>query len=815
MRPDLPMGTVTFLFTDVEGSTRLLQEVGADAYAAALAEHHRILRQAFQAHAGVEVNTQGDAFLAAFTSASEAVAAATDAQRALGGGPIHVRMGLHTGKALLTNGDYVGLELHRGARIAAAAHGGQIVLSRATRVLLGEGLPLRDLGEHRVRDFEEPVWIFQIGKTIFPPLKTISNTNLPKPVSSFVGREREVSEIVALLRDGARLVTLTGPGGSGKTRLAIEVGSELVPEHRNGVFWVGLAPLRDPTLVSETIRRILGAKSGLAGHIGDKQMLLLLDNFEQVVEAAPGLAALLEACPNLRLLVTSREVLRVRGEVDYGVPPLADPEAIELFCARARVNPDETVAELCRRLDSLPLALELAAARTSVLTVDQILERLSQRLDLLKGGRDAEARQQTLRATIAWSYQLLAPEEQRLFAALSVFAGGYELEAAEAVAGARLDILQSLIDKSLVRYREGRYWMLETIGEFASERLEESGEADKLHRRQAEHFLAMAEEAEPHLRDISEKGWLDRLQRDHDNIRAALDWFERSGETQHALRLVGALSRFYYLRGHFLEGRRRLEHLLSSDDQPTAARGKALNGAAVLDYNTGEMASARSRAEDALTINRRLGEAWATAYSQFMLGNIVHEQGDHAGALRFYEESERTFRALGDDFYMLLTISNVAWVYERLGDHERNRTLHLELLRRARELGIERLEAQSLGQLAMYLLDRGRVEEAPSMLRDSIRIHHKLDDPWSTAIDLRRFAYALAVERKPLPAARLLAKAVAQLEEIGSKLSWIQEFNEKTRGAIRAQLDEATFAEAWAQGRAMSMDEAVALALRS
>src|SRR5438132_9771671 len=258
------MGTVTFLFTDVEGSTRLLQEVGADTYAAALAEHHRILRQAFQAHAGVEVNTQGDAFLAAFTSASEAVAAATDAQRALGDGPIHVRMGLHTGKALLTNGDYVGLELHRGARIAEAAHGGQIVLSRATRVLLGEGLPLRDLGEHRVRDFEEPVWIFQIGKTIFPPLKTISNTNLPRPVSSFVGRQRERDELVRLLRDGTRLVTLSGPGGSGKTRLALEAASELVPAFKAGVFWVGLAALREPALVTEEIAQTLGAKDGVA-----------------------------------------------------------------------------------------------------------------------------------------------------------------------------------------------------------------------------------------------------------------------------------------------------------------------------------------------------------------------------------------------------------------------------------------------------------------------------------------------------------------------------------------------------------------------
>jgi hypothetical protein len=417
---ELPSGTVTLLFTDIEGSTRLLNELGAEAYEEALAEHRRLLRRAFAQRDGVEVDTQGDAFFYAFPSAAEAIEAAREGQQALSVGPIRVRMGLHTGRPHVGSEGYVGEDVHLAARIAAAGHGGQVLVSQATRALVdGE---LADLGEHRVKDFSEPVWIFQLGEERFPPLKTISNTNLPRPASSFVGREREVSEVVELLQDGARLVTLSGPGGSGKTRLAIESAAELVPEFRNGVFWIGLAALRNSALVAETVAQTLGAKDGLAEHIGERELLLLVDNFEQVVEAASELGSLLESCPNLRLLVTSRELLRIRGEVEYSVPPLAQPEAVELFCARSQLQRSDDIAELCRRLDNLPLAVELAAARTSVLSPAQILERLSQRLDLLKGGRDSESRQQTLRATVEWSHDLLSADEQRLFARLSVFA---------------------------------------------------------------------------------------------------------------------------------------------------------------------------------------------------------------------------------------------------------------------------------------------------------------------------------------------------------------------------------------------------------
>src|SRR5712691_6387976 len=325
MHDDLPTGTVTFLFTDIEGSTKLLHELGSEAYARSLAEHRRVLREAFEAHGGVEVDTQGDAFFVVFPDAVHALSAAQEAQDALAEEAIRVRMGLHTGEPLLTDEGYVGVDVHKAARIAAAGHGGQVLLSQETRGRVP--VEVADLGEHRLKDFAEPIWIFQLGDDDFPPLKTISNTNLPHPASSFVGREKEVAEVTTLVQDGARLLTLTGPGGSGKTRLAIEAAAELVPEFKAGVFWVGLAPLRDPTLVVESIAQTLGAKDGLDEHIGERELLLLLDNLEQVVEAGPDLASLVETCPNLKLLVTSRELLRVRGEVEYPVLPLAEPEA--------------------------------------------------------------------------------------------------------------------------------------------------------------------------------------------------------------------------------------------------------------------------------------------------------------------------------------------------------------------------------------------------------------------------------------------------------------------------------------------------------
>ena len=520
---------MTFLFTDVESSTQLLHDFGAEHYADALAQHRRVIRDACAQHGGVEVGTDGDALFMAFPTPAGALEAAASFSAGLEEGPIRVRTGLHTGTPLIAEDNYVGLDVNLAARVAASGHGGQIVLSKATRDLLEEGMPLTDLGEHRLKDILEPVWIFQLGDEQFPPLKTISNTNVPRPVSSFVGRDKELAELVNRLRSGERLVSVTGAGGSGKTRLAIEAAFELIVDFPNGVFWVGLAFLRDPAIVLETISQRLGAREELATHIGERKILLLLDNFEQVIESARELSALLLSCPNLSVLVTSRERLRVHGELEYQVPPLASTEAIELFCARARIESSESVAELCARLDNQPLAVELAAARITLLTPEQILERLSQRLDFLQGGRDAEPRQQTLRATIGWSHDLLSPAEQLLFARLSAFAGSFDLEAAEAVSDGDLDDLQLLIDKSLLRKtEEARFFMLETIREYALERLAESQDASSTRFAHTLHFLALAEAAMSELQGSDQLEWLGRLEAEHDNMRAALGVDPRS-----------------------------------------------------------------------------------------------------------------------------------------------------------------------------------------------------------------------------------------------------------------------------------------------
>jgi predicted ATPase len=815
MRRDLPAGTVTFLFTDVEGSTRLLRDLGAAAYAEALAAHRVTLRQAFRAHGGAEVDTQGDAFFVAFPTAAGAVAAARGALTALASGPIRLRIGIHTGAAHVTDEGYVGEDVHKAARIAAAGHGGQLLLSKETRDLVDDAVT--DLGEHRLKDFTDAVWIFQLGPEPFPPLKTISNTNLPRPASSFVGRERELTEVTQLVDDGARLLTLSGPGGSGKTRLALEAAADLVPRFKAGVFWAGLAALRDPAVVAETIGQTLGAQDGLAEEIGERELLLLLDNFEQLVEASPELATLVEACPNLCLLVTSRERLRVRGEVEYPVLPLAEKEAVELFCARARAEPEGAVSELCRRLDSLPLAVELAAARAPVLSPAQMLERLSQRLDLLKGGRDAEARQQTLRATIGWSYELLAEAEKRLYARLAVFAGGCTVEAAEQVAGADLDLLESLVDKSLLRRTDERFWMLETIREYALERLEGSGDAAAVRRRHAEHFLALAEEAEPHLRQES-MPWLDRLEPERDNFRAALDELEASGEHELALRLVAAVWWLWSLRGPLVEGLRRVERVLARAEGPAGARAHALMGAADLAADAGDNAAAGARGEEALGQFRTLGDEWGVAYCLLGVGLTFAFEDDWPNAHQRFDESVRLFGELGDEHWTLQSLRRLAWSYEELGDLARARELQHDLLRRARSSGDDFLEAKGLAVLAQYDLDEGRVDDAVvSNLEQAHGIYRdrrNVTDRYWHAILVCRFARGLALRRRAGEAAELLSSFEALFEEYeGPVEAWVQRMNDVTLELIREELDEAAVAAASERGRTLTADEAVALAV--
>jgi predicted ATPase/class 3 adenylate cyclase len=815
MRSDLPVGTVTFLFTDVEGSTRLLKELGAEAYAQALADHRRALRETLARHGGVEVDTQGDAFFHAFPTAPGALQAAEEGQQALHEGPIRVRMGLHTGTPHVTEEGYVGEDVHLAARIAASAHGGQVVCSKVTRALVED--ELTDLGEHRLKDIEEAVWIYQLGSERFPPLKTISNTNLPRPASSFVGRERETQEVVSLIGDGARLVTLSGPGGSGKTRLAIKAASELVPEFKSGVFWIGLAALRDPTLVADTITQTLGAKDGLEAHIAERELLLLLDNLEQLIDYAPALASLVEACPNLCVLVTSRERLRVRGEVEYAVPPLAEPEAVELFCQRSRLEADETVAELCRRLDNLPLAVELAAGRTSVLSPAQILVRLSQRLDLLKGGRDAEARQQTLRATIEWSYDLLSEDEKQLFGRLSVFAGGCTPEAAEEVADADLDTLQSLVDKSLLRFTNERYWMLETIREYAAEQLAESREAEAVHRRHAQRFLALAEQAEPALRGERQAVWLQRLSDEHDNFRTGLAWLQRSGESESELRLVGALWRFWDRRGLLSEGRDRLGAALAADSgRLPHVRVKVLYGASRLAHLQGDEERAEALVHEQLDLCRALGDRQGLADCLRGVGNTAGARGKYDEAIRAFSESADLAREVGDTRGLAMSVHNLGYWSSFLRAHYDDAAQRFEeSLALGRKLSDTDLIATNLWGLGMASLDRGWRAKALTLLREGLTLFYELRDKEGATRCLEELARVAAQEGKPDVAATLLAASEAIYEETGLVIDpTIRRRRERTVAMVGASLPQSPRTEAWARGRAMTLDDAVAYALK-
>jgi predicted ATPase len=806
---ELPTGTVTFLFTDVEGSTRLLHELGSQGYADALAEHRRLIREAIAAHQGVEVDTQGDAFFVAFPTAPGALGAAAEAREALAGGPIRVRMGLHSGTPLLTEEGYVGPDVHRAARIAAAGHGGQILVSAATAVLVGDE-SLRDLGPHRLKDLSAPERIFQVGDQEFPPLKSLHQTNLPIPATPFLGRERELPEVLQLLaQDDVRLLTLTGPGGTGKTRLALQAAALASEAYPDGVWWVPLASLRDPELVLSTAAQVLGAKNGVADHIGDSSMLLLLDNFEQVVDAAPDVAQLLTACLNLDVLVTSREPLRITGEQEYSVPPLVHEEGVGFFLARARAvmpqfEPDESVSEICRRLDDLPLALELAAARVKALSPVQILGRLEQRLPLLTGGaRDLPERQRTLRATIEWSYELLSEEERQLFARLGVFRGGCALETAEAVAGAEIDTLQSLVDKSLIRHSRERYWMLETIREYATGVVD-----DEVRRRHAEYFLAVAEEAEPHLPPY-EREWVDRLEREHDNMRAALDWLEAAHETQLLQRLAGALGRFWMMRGHGREGRERLDRALEADDAPTPARLKALNGSSLL----AESETQIGYASVALSLAESLGDRAGIAHAKLGLAASA-SRDDMAEARALYEEAAELYRELGDEHMVLLTHRGLAWACLSLGDLERGRALHEENIRRALALGNTRVAAVSLGALSTSYIEEGRLDLALPMLLESHRLHEEVSDPLQTAFDVFRFSMFLTEAGAAEPAAVVLAAADARAADAGADLtSWDPAPIGEMQAKLREQLGDDGFAAACERGRELTAKQAFALAL--
>jgi predicted ATPase/class 3 adenylate cyclase len=677
---ELPTGTVTLLFTDIEGSTRLLRRVG-DAYADLLAEHRRLLVEAFEGNRGTIVDSEGDAFFVAFASARDAVAGAEAAQRALAGHPwpgdeeLRVRMGLHTGEPRLVDGRYVGLDVHHAARVMAAGHGGQVLLSESTRALLDEGTRLRDLGEHRLKDLSQPQRLYQLDAdglpAEFPPLKTLDNrpTNLPVQPNELIGRERELVEAAALLTNGLRALTLTGPGGTGKTRLALQLAADVVEEFPDGVFFVSLAPVRDWELVAPTIARTLGLREQpgetvletLDGYLGDKELLLVLDNFEQVLAAAPAVAGLCARASRLKLLVTSRTPLRLSGERTYPVPPLELAESVRLFAERAHAaalefdvtdENEDAVEEICRRLDGLPLAIELAATRVRSLPPPALLRRLDQRLKLLTGGaQDLDERQRTLRGTIEWSYELLPRAERELFARLGVFVGGSRLDAAEALCGAIeidvLDGLQSLVEKSLLRQRpdadgEPRFWMLETIREYALGLLDEAGTLAEARRAHAELFLELAERVDFESRTGDQAALFDQLDADNANLRAAVDWAEETRDADLLLRLATALWGFWATRGHIAEGTAVLGNALALAGRRPA---RALLGLCTLRILRGESEGLEDDIREALRACEELGDDYSLAQAWNLqgrldgsvFGRLGSAEGAWHEALRFAE----------------------------------------------------------------------------------------------------------------------------------------------------------------------------------
>jgi predicted ATPase/class 3 adenylate cyclase len=815
----LPQGTVTFLFTDIEGSTRLLEERGNE-YAELLAGHHHALRGEFASHGGVEVNTQGDAFFVAFAKASDALAAAA-ARDALGDGPIRVRMGLHTGEPTVTGEDYGGIDVHRAARIAAAGHGGQILLSQATRDLVRADR-LRDLGVHRLKDLAAPEHLYQLGEDEFPPLTTVDQTNLPVQPTPFVGRERELAEVLALL-DSHRIVTLTGPGGSGKTRLALQAAAESVERYGDGVWFVSLVAVRDPQLVEPTIARVVGGPHDLHEFLTGKRTLLVLDNLEQLLPGAAEVIIRLEA----RILATSRSRLNVAAEQEFPVPTLPVDDGAVLFTQRARqlqpgFESDATAREIAERLDGLPLALELAAGRVKVLTPGQILERLGRGLDLLTSGtHDAPERQRALRGTVEWSYQLLAGDERRLFAQLAVFAGSFALEAAEAVCSAELDVLQSLVDQSLLRHGEdGRFFMLATIKEFALEKLRDLSDASSLRRRHDDYFLGVAEELDARewrsgMRELSAES-LSRFERELPSFRAALAGLAEDGRGEAVLRLGAALWRFWLNRAQYHDAAEWLEHAAVDDPTlPLEVRAAALGAAGgIAFYVHDDVDGAETFWREGLELRRVQDDPHELGVAFGRLASVAWRRGDFDGAIAYHEQAIPLFEQTGDEASRLTELQWLGEAYRDRGDFEDGERILEETATGARELGFDQQLTTTLHSLGDLSLDRSDPDTALRRFAEALARAIATGNRRVQIYCVAGIACALLLRGDARAAARLWGIAEDQERRLGFRmlLNERQRYESLISGA-REALGSAFGAERGA-GAGLTLEQAVAEARR-
>ena len=824
---------MTFLFSDVEGSTRLVRELGDATWGEALAAYRAVVEESCSENGGRLVDREGDGSFVAFSSAAEALRAAAEIQARLAEGPVRVRVGVHTGTPLLTEDGYVGLDVHRAARIGAAAHGGQVVFSSATRSLVDETqLPgvVRDLGEHRLKDLARPERLFQLGVGEFPSLRSLPSTNLPVPATAFLGRRRELRDVIALLRaPDARLVTLTGPGGTGKTRLALQAAAEVSDSYPDGVWWTSLAPMREAASMLRTVGQTLGVVEeqarpvldALGDRVAGRRILLLLDNAEHLLPGiASELSSFVAACPSVQLLVTSRERLQLGAEVVFPVPPLSRDDGERLFLERARsagvlLRGDEAASELCSRLDELPLALELAAARTVVFTPAQLLERLGHRLDLLKGNRDADPRQLTLRATIDWSYELLSPEERQLFAALAVFSNGCTYEAAEAIVRADPDTLQSLLDKSLLRRRDAetgaRYWMLTTIGEYALEKLALLPDRNELHRRHAEWYrdqavavVGIPGSRDPRAASLSE---VERFRDDYDNARAALSWAWNAREDELAIEIGTGCCRYWLGAGFYPDATAWLQSAVPKIDfVPRLTKLHALEVAGLIAFfvladssqadelwaQAAVVANELHLDDDAAWLDRwRAGVAWE-------LGDIQTAIATHERLLAFHQER-------GNRLAIAETLHLLGEARRDIGEYDEAE----RKLRAAdsiyRELGAGMIlslanNSHSLGDLA---LDRGDYAEAIDLYHTTLTEYaDEAEAGRLQAYCLAGIASALAATGRDTEAAGLWGAVCNAEQALGFRMI------SSERRRYETHLARLEGGDGWMQGRTLSLEEA-------